>query len=214
MRIKYPRTFHVPWSPGATSDDKIHEDVEALFSGHEVVVTEKLDGENTTIYSDGYCHARSMDSAHHPSRAWVKALAADVGPSLPEGWRVCGENLFARHSLGYDRLKTYFYVFGIYDQDNRCLSWDETVEWAALLGLELVPLLYRGPWNAEAIRSLWTGKSTVGDEGEGYVIRRAASFGYEVFRASTAKYVRPQHVTSDEHWMNQKVVPNRCRENS
>ena len=23
-RIKYPRTFHIPWSPGATSDDKTH----------------------------------------------------------------------------------------------------------------------------------------------------------------------------------------------
>jgi hypothetical protein len=208
---KYPRTYHFPWSPGATSDDKVHQDVEALFSGREVVTTEKLDGENTTIYADNYCHARSIDSAHHPSRAWVKALAAQVGPDLPEGWRVCGENLFAKHSLGYDKLETYFYVFGIYDQDNRCLSWDETVEWAALLGLQTVPVLYRGPWDADAIQALWTGKSVVGEEGEGYVVRVACGFAYEDFARSTAKYVRCGHVTTENHWMKQTVVPNSLR---
>lgn len=71
-KIKYPRTYHLTWSPGTTSDDKILTTT-SQFDGKEVIVTEKMDGENCTIGSD-YTHARSIDSQHHSSRSWVKGL--------------------------------------------------------------------------------------------------------------------------------------------
>lgn len=83
MRTHYPRTPHLPWSPGAASDDVRLADLAGL-TGCEVVVTEKLDGENTTLYADGL-HARSLDSAHHPSRGRVKALQGRIGPRVPAG---------------------------------------------------------------------------------------------------------------------------------
>ena len=209
-RVKYPRTFHVPWSPGATSDDKVHGDVASMFEEHCVVVTEKMDGENTTIYSDGYCHARSMDSAHHPSRSWVKAnIAPRMVGNLPPGWRVCGENMYAKHSLFYDRLPSYFLVFSIWDTDNTCLSWEDTEIWCKLLGLETVPVLYKGFWDEDKIRGLWTGKSAYGEEGEGYTIRRCSKFSSREFKNSLAKYVRENHVTTNTHWMSHKVVENK-----
>ena len=52
MWTKYPRTPHLPWSPGASDDDVRVADT-AMSEGREVVVTEKLDGENTTLYADG-----------------------------------------------------------------------------------------------------------------------------------------------------------------
>ena len=55
MRIKYPRTPHLPWSLGATNDDVKQRDL-SHFVGKQVVVTEKMDGENTTLYND-YIHA-------------------------------------------------------------------------------------------------------------------------------------------------------------
>lgn len=207
-RTKYPRSFHLPWSMGATDDDKTLGSVEH-FVGRVVVVTEKLDGENTTIYSDGYMHARSVDGRTHESQAWVRALAGTVGHDIPEGWRVCGENVFAQHSLGYNRLASYFYVFAIYDENNRCLSWDETTEWAALLGLEVVPVLYRGEWDEAAVRGCYDGSSTVGDEGEGYVVRVEDSFDYDDFSSSLAKFVRADHVqTGAKHWRACSVVAN------
>ena len=214
MRTKYPRTYHLPWSLGATDDDKTHGEaaVESMFGGREIVVTEKMDGENTTIYADGYLHARSLDSANHPSRNWVKANVAPlmVG-NLPAGWRVCGENLYAKHSLGYDALPgTYFMVFAIYDEANRCLSWDETVEWATLLGLTTVPVLYRGEWDEAKVKACYTGKSACGAEGEGYVVRAAEGFSYEEFAGSVAKFVRANHVTTGSvHWAHATVTPNR-----
>ena len=42
---KYGRTFHLPISLGATSDDKILTSLEGL-SGDDLIVTEKMDGEN------------------------------------------------------------------------------------------------------------------------------------------------------------------------
>jgi hypothetical protein len=201
-RFKYPRTCHLPWSPGATSDDVILDST-ACFAGRRVIVTEKMDGENTTLYRD-HLHARSLDSRHHPSRNWVKALHGRMAHLIPEGWRVCGENLYARHSLGYQALPSYFLVFSIWNEENVCLAWDDTVEWARLLGLETVPVLHDGPYDEESLRSLRLDPEKV----EGYVVRLAESFRYQDFRQSIAKWVRPGHVQTDEHWMHAEVVPN------
>lgn len=208
-RIKYPRTFHCPWTLEKTSDDKMHspEDMLRMFEGQEVVVTEKLDGENTTIYPDGNTHARSLDSASHPSRAWIRKLAGEVGYQIPDSWRVCGENMFAQHSIGYDKLASYFYVFNIFNTTG-ALSWDEVVEYAEMLGLVTVPVLYRGIYDEEAIKASWSGTSTLGTISEGYVIRLACGFKFEDFKDSTAKMVRKGHVQTDDHWMHSQVVPN------
>ncbi|WUS98663.1 AAA family ATPase [Streptomyces sp. NBC_00708] len=201
MRTHYPRTPHLPWSPGATSDDVRMTDLAAL-AGTEVVVTEKLDGENTTLYADGL-HARSLDSAHHPSRTWVKALQARVGPRVPQGWRICGENMFARHSLAYGALESHFYGFSVWDGD-RCLGWDRTVEFLRSLGIPAPPVLWRGVFDAKALRAL---KPDTGRQ-EGYVVRPAAAFPAARFGQVVGKWVRPGHVVTDTHWMHAEVVEN------
>ncbi|MCB9639389.1 MAG: RNA ligase family protein [Myxococcales bacterium] len=201
-RFKYPRTPHLPWSPGISSDDLKVSDISRL-EDQEIIVTEKMDGENTTIYRDGL-HARSLSSGHHPSRSWVKQLQQQIGYMLPEGWRICGENLFARHSILYDALPSYFLMFSIWDHDNCCLSWDETIEWAGMLGLSTPPVLYRGKWDEKFLRGLRVPTET----SEGYVVRRAGSFTYEDFGRVVAKWVRSEHVQTDQHWMFAEVIPN------
>lgn len=203
-RFKYPRTPHLPWSEGATSDDKILTSTDH-FNGKQVVITEKMDGENTTLYRD-YYHARSIDSRHHPSRTWVKQMHATIANDIPNDWRICGENLYARHSIAYSNLQSYFYVFSIWNEVNNCLSWAETEEWADLLGLHTVPVLYKGIWNEEQVRQ---NSFRFDHEAEGYVVRLAESFNYSNFSKSIAKYVRKNHVQTDKHWMEVEVVPNK-----
>lgn len=203
--VKYPRTPHLPWSPGATSDD-VWVDTTACFEGREVVITEKMDGENTTMYRD-HIHARSLDSRHHPSRSWVKGLHCRIAHLIPQGWRVCGENLYARHSIAYEELPSYFMVFSIWDERDRALGWDETLEWAALLELEVAPELWRGVWDEARVRAL----EVTPERSEGYVVRLADGFAREDFAQSIAKWVRPNHVTTDQHWMYAEVVPNGLR---
>ena len=151
-RYKYPRTQHAPWSPGTSSDDRILKSVDH-FIGKKVVITEKMDAENTSCYRD-HLHARSLDSGHHPSRTVIKQLHAQFRHDLPIGWRVCGENMYATHSLHYDKLPSYFLVFSIWNEKNFCLPWDETKEWCELLGLHTVPELYVGIWK----RAMWQGR--------------------------------------------------------
>jgi len=204
--VKYPRTPHVPWSPHCRNrDDLILTDC-SHFEGKRVVVTVKMDGENTTMYRD-HIHARSMDSRHHPSRSWVKGLHAQIAHDIPEGWRVCGENCFAEHSIRYDNLSSYFLVFSIWDERNNCLSYDEMLEYTELLGLHTVPLLYRGVWDEEKIRAISV-DSHGGDDMEGYVVRVAEQFPYGRFLTSMAKWVRASHVQTDAHWMSKPVVKN------
>ena len=108
-RYKHPRILHLPWSPGISRDDKVLDDP-SIFVDKQVVVTEKMDGENTTFYKDGL-HARSVNSGSHPSRSWVKDLHARMAWRIPEGIRICGENLYAKHSIHYTDLPSYFLVF-------------------------------------------------------------------------------------------------------
>lgn len=207
-RTKYPRSFHLPWSLGATDDDKTLDSVDH-FVGQEVVVTEKLDGENTSIYPDGYVHARSLDSRSHESQDWVRALAGRIARDIPATMRVCGENVFARHSIAYEALDTYFLVFALFEGD-LSLSWDEVEAYSEMLGLQTVPVLYRGVWDEAAVKACYSGTSRMGGVQEGYVVRLAKSFTLDEYPTSLAKFVRADHVaTGAAHWKSAAVVPNK-----
>ncbi|MCA3266176.1 MAG: RNA ligase family protein [Azospirillum sp.] len=207
-RVKYPRTWHLPMSPGATEDDKKldGEAVKSAFAGKRVVITEKMDGENTTIYRD-YMHTRSLDSRHHESRDWVKNFAATMQHDIPEGWRVCVENLYAKHSIGYDALPSYVLGFSIWNERNEALSWDETVEWFRLLGIEPVSVLFDGSWE-EAQTKIADLAARDRDRHEGFVVRTAEGFHYRDFTRHVAKWVREGHVVTSHNWARQAVVPN------
>lgn len=203
---KYPRTPHLPWSPGKTNDDKVLQDI-GMFYDKEIVITEKMDGENTTMYRD-YFHARSLDSNNHPSRDYVKGLWGFTKHMIPDGWRICGENLYAKHSIHYKDLRSYFYVFSVWDDNNVCLSWLETKDFCLSIGLEIVNVWYEGRWDNQTkpLKSC-----CISPQQEGYVIRNAWSFHYDNFSSNVAKYVRANHVLDDIHWSKKPLVKNLLR---
>jgi hypothetical protein len=188
-----------------TSDDKKHTSMEQ-FKNKRVIVTEKLDGENTTLAPTKH-YARSLDSVNNGTRSWVSRLHSNISFLLPEDYRICGENVFCKHSIFYDNLETYFYGFSMW-KDTSCLSWDETLEWFSLLNITPVPVLYDGIYDENLIKGLWP---IATHEAEGYVIRLADSFEYDTFKLNVAKFVRPNHVTTDQHWSHQKIIPNKLK---
>lgn len=209
--VKYPRTYHLPWSPGATDDDKIIKNT-SIFEGNNVVVTRKMDGENFSGYTN-YCHARSVDGRNHPSRDWVKNFWSQRSYELPRSWRVCCENMYAVHSIKYDNLESYLLGFSIWDENNTCLSWEDTKLWFDLLDIPMVPTLYEGKYDEKIIKDLYDPK-TDWEKHEGYVIRNADSFHYKDFRLNVAKFVREDHVRTIKHWMHgQKIKPNKLKSN-
>lgn len=206
-RVKAGRTFHVPWSPGCAGDDKMHRNMDS-FIGKEVYVSVKQDGENTSMYPE-YFHAKSLDSRHHESRDWAKALWGRIRYDIPEGWRVNGENVYATHSIHYTNLESYFYVFSIWNERNVRLDLDDQLEWCEILGLKHVPIVYRGVYDEAVIKAI---PKTLGwnmVDQEGYVVSTVAGYHHSQYRRNTAKFVRAGHVQSDEHWMTQQVVPNK-----
>jgi hypothetical protein len=208
--VKYSRTPHLPWSPGGTDDDKVLPNVDH-FIGKQVVVTEKLDGENSTLYHD-YMHARSLDSKHHPSRDWLKQFHASIRHDIPKGMRICGENLYAVHSIRYERLPSYFIGFSMWNEKNVCLSWVDTLEWFELLGITAPPMIYTGLFNEALIRGFCSPDEALSSPyalgAEGYVVRLADEFPYDLFGQSIAKFVRKGHVQTSDHWSHLAVIPN------
>lgn len=203
--VKYPRTYHLSWSESVNKDDRILKNT-SVFHGKRVVVSEKMDGENTTCYND-YFHARSIDSMNHPSRNWAKNFWNTFRFDLPEEWRLCAENVYAQHSIKYENLPTYFFGFSIWNEQNKCLSWDDTIDWFALLGVTLVKVLFDGIYDEATIKKLWNPKNA--GNTEGYVLRLADEFSYGDFRKSVAKFVRKDHVQTVKHWMSgQPIIPN------
>ena len=196
---KYPRTYHFSFSPGVQNDDKMLPDV-SVFHGKNIVVTEKLDGENTGMTSKT-CHARSLDSRDHSSRHWVKALHGQIQRDIPEGWQIFGENMFAEHSIRYEDLTSFLYVFLIVDENKMCFSWEKTKEWAEMFGLQVVPELYTGFWDEDAVQACYTGESKYGQDQEGYVVRNSDEFLLSEFQQNVAKCVRYNHVRTGEFWM-------------
>lgn len=208
--IKYPRTPHLPWSEKASDDDRRLSDVDH-FVGREVIVSIKMDGENTTLYKDK-THARSINSDNHPSRDWVKGMWGDFAYSIPENWRICGENLYALHTIPYSNLTSYFNVFSMWDGEY-CLPWDETCEWCELFHLETVPVIYRGIFDQQLIHSAFPNEHN-GNQTEGYVIRLADGYYQDAFEKSIGKFVSKRFViNTDKHWMQGKVIPNKLAGN-
>lgn len=215
-RTKYPKTMHFPWSPNLQNDDRMLEDT-ACFHGKQVVVTEKMDGENTTLYKEGI-HARSLsDMAPHPSRTWIQSLHGQIKHDIPEGWRICGENLYAKHSIHYRHLRSYFTVFSIWNENNICLDWHQTTVWCNLLNLDLVPVIWHGMYDEQTVKimgDIWMEIShPLVDAVEGYVVRNAGEFHLRDFQTNVAKYVRKGHVQTSEHWLNAPMVKNEIATN-
>lgn len=206
-RVKYGRTYHVPWSPGCHFDDKMLRDM-FHFYGQEVYVSIKRDGENTTMYPEHF-HARSLDSRHHESRDWAKALWGNIRYDIPKGWRISGENLYAQHSIKYDDLESYFEVFSIWNDRNTRLDLDDQLEWCKLLGLTHVPIIWRGVYDEASLRDIHKDLDT--EKVEGYTITLVNGYHASKFRKSIAKWVRKNHVTTDEHWMNGPIIPNKLK---
>ena len=201
---KYGRTYHLPWSPGTTSDDRISKSVESLL-GIDIVVTEKLDGENCGM-TDGGVYARSH--ATFTTSAWSREVRSlhkqSIENSLGEGVFLFGENMEGIHSIEYLNLTSYFYIFGVRD-NGIWIPWSKVEEYSYLLDLPTVPVLFRGKVETEKelkdlTEDLVSQPSALGGNREGIVVRNAGEFSNEDFGSNVMKWVRKGHVTTGEHW--------------
>ena len=200
---KYPRTLHLSFSPGTTSDDRITKSHDSLLN-RPVIITEKLDGENCGM-TDGGVFARSHST--YTTSSWskeVRQLHSLIKHDIGEDMYLFGENMEGIHSIEYENLKSYFYLFGL-RQGSLWASWKDVKELAFLLDLQTVPELFSGVIRddkelQEIVEDLVSQPSSLGGKREGIVIRNAESFLEQNFSENVMKWVRKDHVTTSSHW--------------
>jgi len=215
---KYNRTFHFPFSPGATNDDKIATSMGHLL-GSPIIITEKMDGSNTSLEADG-CFARTHSGPpSHASFDGLKAFHATVKYKIPVGAQLFGEWCYAKHSIEYSELPGYFLLFNVRELNPIMpgwASWEEVEMWAEEIGVPTVPVLFKGTVATEEkmkelVESFMNQPSACGGIREGVVVRYAQGFSENNFSSCVMKCVRANHVQTSEHWKDQEIIKNRLK---
>jgi predicted kinase len=210
---RYPSTPHLPFSPEVFDDDSQLSEFDASsFLGCPVVITEKLDGGNCCIHQ-GKVYARThKNEATHESFSPIKSIFEGLWHEIKENgdlWncRIFGENMTGIHSIEYDRLTSYFFLFSIRYPNGKWASWDEVERVSALLNVPHAPILFKGEFGSlKEIRSFMEERASQPSsmsshhEPEGFVIRLQQEFCDDTFERSMAKFVRKGHVQTDDSW--------------
>ncbi len=191
--VKYPRTYLLPWSESTNEGERDLASIEP-FMGRRVVLTEKMDGENVTLYRD-FMHTRSVETHRHASREWLEWRWQEIRERIPPGWRICGEYVFAKHTIEYANLPSYFLGFSVWNERNVCLDWDATRAFMDIIGMACVPVLYDGIFDLSRIDEVW--RRHGGPHSEGYVMRLADEIPYRDFRRLAGKFIRADYRQSE-----------------
>lgn len=200
---KYNRSYHLYFSENLQNDDRKAETIETLLNV-PIVITEKLDGSNT-CFTKNHVFGRSHAApTKNPWDVKVRELHSVLKHSIDEGLYLFGEGMEAVHSIEYKKLTSCFYLFGARFEDD-WLSWDDIELYAGVLNIPTVPVLFKGTFNTEKelkehIIHLSKQPSELDGEREGLVIRVSNSFNNEKFSSHLQKFVRKNHVRTDEHW--------------
>jgi hypothetical protein len=202
---KYPSSPHWPWSQQVHKDDRYHQDPE-WFVGREVGISEKLDGGNTCLNA-GEVYARS--TGQPATQGWFAMVkkhhvwkTSHIDPSIS----IYGEDLYGVHSITYDALKEdeTFRVFNVREGDE-WMSLEHREAFVRVFGFLTVPQLFRGTFQSVKEITQWfehhiKEPSVLGPVREGFVLQVTDRFHNDTFAQNVAKYVRANHVQTDEHW--------------
>lgn len=210
---KYGRTYHFPWSPGTTSDDRISHDYWIDIYNKTVIALEKLDGENTCLNKTGVFARSHAAPTLHPWADYLKMKWSLIKNDLGD-LEIFGENIFAVHSIEYPNINSHFYVFGVREND-RWLSWEEVKFYASMLDFPVVPEIKTIKADNQKqfesdILEMVKCPSAFGSNDihsgqpctmEGVVVRNVESYSVDNFSKNVWKWVRKNHVkTDDAHW--------------
>ncbi len=220
MSAKYPRSMHVPFSPGSTSDDKIASYSEFdLFLGRRIIITEKLDGSNVCLTnSNVYSRSHSGPPGHKSFDPLIK-FHSENKAKIPENISLFGEWAYAVHSINYLMLQHHLNLFGVRnDITGKWAAWDEVTMWADEIGVAHVPMILDGCFAKReilknVIRGLSQLSSVYGPEREGLVIRtfEGPNVNDKNQLEGLQKWVRANHIkTLDKHWQKQEIVVQPC----
>lgn len=204
--LPYPRVAHLV--PGRGSrDDLVLSDAEVTdLLGGEVVVEEKLDGANVTIWVGkhgrvegalrGGPDAMDRSGQRGPLRAWVATHEPALRAVLSEWAVLYGEWLLLTHTVAYEGLPSYLAALDLW-REGGFADVVERDRVAARAGLVVPPEVWRGvPAQVAKVEGLLGNSAWGSSPAEGLVVRRVG-----VGEPRLAKLVRTgfDHL-NDEGW--------------
>lgn len=182
----YPRISYLLPSDSSRRDDiTLAGPALAEWLDRPVVVEEKLDGANVSVWlDDGGIHVASRGGAGSSDRggqlgrlrAWVARRAADLVPALDNGRVLYGEWMWRRHTVRYDRLPDWFVLLDVRESSGRFWDVDQRNTLAHDHALVTPPELFRGVLGSVAALDRLMGTSQFSSEpAEGLVVVRGAT---------------------------------------
>jgi len=226
---EFPRTRHLPFEPCASSDDRIatlEECENIIHGGLNITIEEKIDGANLAItiidgepvirnrnnilsknYSSGKTPAKMQFS---PVWTWFynnKEKFETLQRIL--GFQPCvyGEWLYARHTVVYDSLPSWFVAFDVYDYEKKNYISPKRYRPALIeAGFDIVPEM---KWDKITEKTLKAMRDTntefsKNERKEGIYIKACDG----EFVVNRFKMVRPNFIQG-EHWNKKQLVKNR-----
>jgi RNA ligase (TIGR02306 family) len=154
--------------------------------GEQVIITEKIEGENcAVVYTEDKLWVRSRNyfKRNVPGSHWwdiPNRLELEEKLKLFQGYVIWFELYGSVKHFKYDcpvidgRIQLKGRIFDIWDLVNkRFLPWDNVEFVAEKIGMETVPVLYKGGWKVDrSLHELAEGQSTIGTcVREGWVMR-------------------------------------------
>lgn len=246
---KYPRTPHLSGSRLQPGDEDLSQIDFSELLGRHLVIEEKIDGANAAVSFDDDGNLLLQSRGHYLTggpreihydmmKQWACAHRTRFWEVLGSRYIMYGEWMYAKHSIYYDALPSYFMEFDIFDRTRGIFL--DTPSRRALtdqMPISSVPVLAEGTFRTTSEILAYLGKSNYIRDGH---IERLAAYcrenglsveerlaetdqddtmeglyikveeGGEV--VSRLKYVRAGFaqgaMTSPHHWLTKTIIPN------
>lgn len=126
--VKYPRTPHLQGSRLQEGDEDLSQIPFSQIFGKHIVVEEKIDGANSAISFDGegnlllqsrghYLNGGFRERHYNLLKQWANVNQDLFFDVLGSRYIMYGEWLYAKHTVFYDALPSYFMEFDIFDRE-------------------------------------------------------------------------------------------------
>jgi hypothetical protein len=250
---KYPRTRHIDGSRLQPGDEDLSAVPFKQLAGRHLVIEEKVDGANAGIRFDPDGKLLLQSRGHYLTgggrerhfdlfKQWAHERADALRPVLGDRYVLYGEWLYAKHTVFYDELPSYFMEFDVLDTvDGSFLDTPRRAELLRGVPLTSVRVLFSGTLERAKELTAKLGRSAFISERHLERLREScAKYALDpegVLRETDAstmmeglyikveeagvvrerfKYIRAGFlsavVQSETHWLNRPIIPNRLCE--
>lgn len=219
--VKFPSTPHLLFnSSNLSREDKlVSPESKRLLLSTEITIEEKIDGANLGVSFSSSGEVQFQNRGHYilppymgqweQLPKWFVVFQDRLFDALEDSYILFGEWCYAKHSVYYSSLPSWFIAFDVYDiKEQKFLSVQRRNSMVEKIGLPIVPLIKYGRLSLADIPDL-IGKSAYGDDLCEGLYFRLDKDGWLNIRA---KYVRENFSQAiEQHWSRKPLQKNKTR---